>query len=75
MKLTESQRRAVEHGGRNLQLIAFTFTEEAAAEVNERIVTALDGLRRLVQPARCVLPLRQGHRGRRGGSASAGPGL
>ncbi|MEW5863226.1 MAG: ATP-dependent DNA helicase [Pseudomonadota bacterium] len=72
MKLTDSQRRAIEHGGRNLQLIAcagsgktevvarrvvhlltpgtpgalaprnivaFTFTEKAAAELKERIVT------------------------------------
>jgi DNA helicase-2/ATP-dependent DNA helicase PcrA len=72
MKLTESQRRAVEHDGRNLQLIAcagsgktevvarrvvhlltpgredslvprniiaFTFTDKAAAELKERIVT------------------------------------
>jgi DNA helicase-2/ATP-dependent DNA helicase PcrA len=72
MDLTESQRRAVEHGGRNLQLIAcagsgktevvarrvvhlltpgradslaprnivaFTFTDKAAAELKERIVT------------------------------------
>jgi DNA helicase-2/ATP-dependent DNA helicase PcrA len=72
MKLTESQRRAIEHDGRNLQLIAcagsgktevvarrvvhlltlgrpdslvprniiaFTFTDKAAAELKERIVT------------------------------------
>lgn len=72
MKLTESQRRAVEHNGRNLQLIAcagsgktevvarrvvhlltpgrpdslkprnivaFTFTDKAAAELKERILT------------------------------------
>ncbi|MBY0276116.1 ATP-dependent helicase [Candidatus Binatia bacterium] len=72
MKLTDSQRRAIEHTGRNLQLIAcagsgktevvarrvvhlltpgradslaprnivaFTFTEKAAAELKERIVT------------------------------------
>ena len=72
MNLTESQRRAIEHDGRNLQLIAcagsgktevvarrvvhpltpgrpdslvpgnivaFTFTEKAAAELKERIVT------------------------------------
>jgi DNA helicase-2/ATP-dependent DNA helicase PcrA len=72
MKLTDNQRRAVEHGGRNLQLIAcagsgktevvakrvvhlltpgrpdsllprniiaFTFTDKAAAELKERIVT------------------------------------
>ena len=72
MKLTESQRRAIEHNGRNLQLIAcagsgktevvarrvvhlltpgrvdsltpknivaFTFTEKAAAELKERVVT------------------------------------
>ena len=72
MNLTESQRRAVEHAGRNLQLIAcagsgktevvarrvvhlltpgradslapgnivaFTFTEKAAAELKERVVT------------------------------------
>src|SRR5262249_16840393 len=72
MKLTDSQRRAIEHDGRNLQLIAcagsgktevvarrvvhlltpgrpdsllprniiaFTFTEKAAAELKERIVT------------------------------------
>lgn len=72
MNLTDSQRRAIEHGGRNLQLIAcagsgktevvarrvvhlltpgrgdslapgniiaFTFTDKAAAELKERIVT------------------------------------
>ncbi len=72
MNLTESQRRAIEHGGRNLQLIAcagsgktevvarrvvhllrpgkddsllprnivaFTFTDKAAAELKERIIT------------------------------------
>jgi hypothetical protein len=72
MNLTDSQRRAVEHGGRNLQLIAsagsgktevvarrvvhlltpgradslqprniiaFTFTDKAAAELKERIIT------------------------------------
>ena len=73
MNLTDSQRRAVEHDGRNLQriacagsgktevvarrvvhlltpgrsdsllprnIIAFTFTEKAAAELKERIVTS-----------------------------------
>jgi len=73
MKPTKSQRRPVVHLLSPVRpdpllpgnIIAFTLTEEAAAEVKERNVT---------RTRQDVLPLRRGHRGRCGGSASAGPG-